>query len=86
MFLLLDCTGSTTQSSDTTQEDVIELLAKLGGLKPRHIHIMTGSVYEQRNMQSCKARGKKAFEDCYKRRQNSSLYLLSPCVGKMSHT
>lgn len=82
MFLLLGCTGSATQSSDTRQEDVIELLANLGGW----IHIMTASVYEQSNMQSCKPRGKKASEYCCKCRQNFSLYPLSPCLGKMSHT
>lgn len=58
MFLLLDCTGSATQSGDTRQEDVIELLAKLGGW----IHIMTGSVYEENNMQSYKSRGKKLLK------------------------
>lgn len=58
MFLLLDCTGSATQSSDTRQEDVIELLAKLGGW----IHIMTGSVHEESNTQSYKSRGEKLLK------------------------
>lgn len=33
-----------------------------------------------------KSKGEKAFENCYKCRQNSSLYPLSSCLGKMSHT
>lgn len=45
------------KSSYTRQEDAIALLAKLGGW----IHIMTGSAYEQRNTQSCKAKRKKGF-------------------------
>lgn len=81
MFLLLDCTGSATQSSDTRQEDVIELLAKLGGW----IHITTSSVHEESNTQSYKSRGKKLLK-IVASAGKTSLYPLSPCLAKMSHT
>jgi len=57
VLLSVEHAGNATQGSRTGRKDVVEQPAQLEDW----IHIMTGFVYEQRNMLSCQGKEKAAL-------------------------